>query len=116
MTKRRRGRDVGREAVWRERLSRQAVSGLSIRAFCRGEGVGEPSFYFWRCAIAERDAARAKLPECMEANPAFVPVVLAALKLIRGGESDCSNCAPQHAPDIAVFRQSGCWRRIADVA
>jgi hypothetical protein len=39
-------------------------SGLSIRDFCRVEGLPEPNFYAWRRTIAERDADKV----------AFVPV------------------------------------------
>lgn len=37
---------------WRERLERWRSSGLSIRAFCRREGIGEPGFYAWRKRLA----------------------------------------------------------------
>jgi len=53
-----RRRDPGREKLWRSRLARQAASRLSVRAFCRREGVAEPSFYAWRRTIAQRDAQR----------------------------------------------------------
>ena len=33
---------------WRGLLQRQGSSGLSIAAFCRREGVSQPSFYAWR--------------------------------------------------------------------
>jgi hypothetical protein len=51
-----RRRDAGREKLWRSRLARQAASRLSVRAFCRREGVAEPSFYAWRRTIVQRDA------------------------------------------------------------
>ena len=35
------------ESRWREVLERQAGSGLSVRRFCAGEGISEPSFYAW---------------------------------------------------------------------
>lgn len=37
---------------WQKLVDRQASSGLSIRAFCRQEGVSEPSFYQWRKKLA----------------------------------------------------------------
>ena len=52
----RRRRDFQREARWREVVARQGTRGLSVRAFCRREGVAENSFYFWRRTLAERDA------------------------------------------------------------
>ena len=42
-------------ARWREILSRQAGSGLSIRQFCAREGVSEPSFFAWRKKLGERE-------------------------------------------------------------
>ena len=47
-----------KEVLWRERLERQARSGLSIAAFCRREGLSPPSFYQWRRRLAESAAQR----------------------------------------------------------
>lgn len=63
-----------KETWWREILGRQVASGLSVRAFCRQEGIGEASFYYWRRAIRTRDAGPPPAP-------AFVPAV------IRGAET-----------------------------
>lgn len=60
-------RDAERERRWREVLSRQASSGLSVRDSCRREGVKEASFYAWRRTIGERDG---------ESTPAFLPVAV----------------------------------------
>jgi transposase-like protein len=68
------GKQTAKVARWREILGRQAVSGLSVRAFCRQEGIGEPSFYFWRRAIRTRDAGPPPAPT-------FVPAV------VRGAET-----------------------------
>jgi len=51
-------RSAAKEACWRERLQNQAGSGLSVRAFCRREGVSEPSFYSWRRELDKRDRQR----------------------------------------------------------
>jgi hypothetical protein len=37
-----------RERLWRERVGRQAVSGLSIRQFCAQERIATALFYAWR--------------------------------------------------------------------
>lgn len=50
-----RNRDAGRERFWRSTLTRQAASGLSVRAFCRQEELAESAFYAWRRTIAQRD-------------------------------------------------------------
>ena len=47
------------ERLWRDRVRRQAVSGLSIRQFCAQERISPPSFYAWRRRLKEGgDAAR----------------------------------------------------------
>lgn len=38
---------------WRELVSRQKQSGLSVSAFCVREGVGVASFYLWRSKLTE---------------------------------------------------------------
>jgi len=53
-----------REPYWRRVLARWERSGLSVRAFCRAEGVSEPMFYWWRRELPRRD----------QAKPAFLPV------------------------------------------
>jgi hypothetical protein len=56
--------DLGREPYWRQILARWRRSGLSVRAFCRAEGVNEPRFYWWRRKLSQADAKES----------AFVPV------------------------------------------
>jgi len=55
-------RNVDQERRWRERIKRQAGSGLTVRAFCRREKLSEPSFHAWRRTLRQRDAA-AELPQ-----------------------------------------------------
>jgi hypothetical protein len=78
MAKRR--RSVEREARWREAFRRHDTSGLSVRAFCRREKLHESAFYFWRRAVAERDAEAASVVSATKAKsarePEFLPVVL----------------------------------------
>ncbi len=63
--------DPHQEAAWRDAIRRQAQSGLSVREFCRRHRLNEPSFYERRRTYQQRDQRR------LEANPAFVPVVIA---------------------------------------
>src|SRR4051812_33626140 len=56
--------DPGREPYWRKALERWQRSGLSVRAFCRAEGVNEPLFYWWRRRLGQAEPR----------EPAFVPV------------------------------------------
>jgi hypothetical protein len=43
---------------WRQRLERQAESGLSIAAFCRREGVSQVSFHTWKRKLRGSTSAR----------------------------------------------------------
>jgi transposase len=61
-----------REQLWRRRIDEQRTSGLTIRAFCHRHELREPSFYFWRRTLADRDRTAAD-----SVKPAFVPVKVA---------------------------------------
>jgi hypothetical protein len=50
--------DKSKERSWRRLLREWQRSGQSIRAFCRARAVSEPSFYFWRQTLAQRDRQR----------------------------------------------------------
>lgn len=63
-------RDATKEAFWRDAIRRQAMSGLSVREFCRRNRLSEPSFYERRRTYQERDTRRSAVP------PAFVPLIV----------------------------------------
>jgi hypothetical protein len=69
---------------WHQRLQRFARSGLSIAAFCKREGVSEPSFYAWRRRL--RDG-----------SPRFLPV----------------RVVPSAAAPVEVLLPSGCVLRLS---
>lgn len=69
-------RGAAKETRWREIIGRQVASGLSVRAFCRQEGIREPSFYGWRRTIRRRDAGPLVVPA-----PAFVPAVVSEVPM-----------------------------------
>ncbi|MEO1495515.1 MAG: hypothetical protein AAFV43_00015 [Planctomycetota bacterium] len=60
-------RDAAKERWWREAVSQQAASGLSVREFFNRERLTESQFYAWRRTIAERDG---------ESAPSFVPAAV----------------------------------------
>lgn len=62
-------RDVAKEQFWRDAVSRQASSGLHVRAFCQQEQLTESAFYAWRRTIRERD-------DQVKPAPSFVPAVM----------------------------------------
>jgi hypothetical protein len=45
------------DRVWRQRIQRQASSGLSIAEFCRRQGLSARLFYAWRDRLKKRPAA-----------------------------------------------------------
>lgn len=49
---------AAKETFWRSMLEKHRASELSVRAFCRREGISEPSFYAWRKEIGKRDVVR----------------------------------------------------------
>ncbi len=51
-------RSVEKEAYWRGQFARQSASGLSIRSWCRENGVSEPTYYVWRRELRKRDHKR----------------------------------------------------------
>lgn len=73
------GRDVGLERRWRGILKRWGSGGQSVRAFCRSEGVTEPSFYYWRRELARRAGTAASVRRGARRGvaPLFLPVRLA---------------------------------------
>ena len=74
-------RDLQKEALWRQRLTDQAASGLTIAAWCRRNGVSGSLFHFWKRTIARRGKDRirtqTKSPACPQDPVVFAPVVLA---------------------------------------
>jgi transposase-like protein len=52
-----RPKDPELEPVWRQRIQRQASSGLSIAEFCRRQGISARLFYAWRERIEKRPAS-----------------------------------------------------------
>jgi transposase len=68
-------RNVPREQFWRRHISRQRLSGLTIRDYCQLHDLHENSFYSWRRTINERDRQPAS-PIPPPVAPAFLPVAV----------------------------------------
>lgn len=58
------GRRIGSAAcaVWEQRCERFARSRLTVREFCRREGVSQPSFYQWRKRLSTGRLPTAEAP------------------------------------------------------
>lgn len=48
-------RSAEKEAFWRMAMEEQRNSGLTIKAFCKQQGISQPSFYAWRRELKQRD-------------------------------------------------------------
>jgi hypothetical protein len=60
-----------RRSYWSERLAEQAASGLSVRAWCLGEGVSYATFNYWRGRLkAERAVKPLTLIRLNDGEPA----------------------------------------------
>jgi transposase len=58
-----RRRDPARERFWRQTIRRQQRSGLTVRDFCRREGLKDRTFRWWRQELARRDRQTSNAPE-----------------------------------------------------
>jgi hypothetical protein len=52
-------RDEAKERYWQEKIRAGAKSGLSIRGFCRREGLKEGQFHSWRRELWRREQEKA---------------------------------------------------------
>jgi hypothetical protein len=50
--------DSAKEAFWRKAVVEQRRSGQTVRVYCQGRGLTEPSFYAWRAELVRRDQRR----------------------------------------------------------
>ena len=67
----RKQRDPRKEAFWRKQVGAQQISGLSVRDFCREQGLAESGFHYWRREIDKRDreAAVVRKPRKAKKEP-----------------------------------------------
>jgi hypothetical protein len=61
-------------ALWRERVRRQAQSGLSITQFCTQEGLPAKSFYAWKRRLQRIEPPQP--PAALPAPAAFLPITV----------------------------------------
>jgi transposase-like protein len=68
-------RRARQQAVWHERVRRQAQSGQSIAEFCRREGITAASFYMWRGRHRRRaEAALGQAAAAVRLPASFIDV------------------------------------------
>ena len=103
-------RDPAREQFWRRTVRRQQRSGLTIRDFCRREGLKDWTFRWWQKELGRRDQL-ADSPRRVDpadtptvAAPAFLPVRVV----------DLESVAPRPPAQIEVVLPSGPTVRVPD--
>lgn len=69
---------VDQQQFWQMAMETWRASGLSVRAFCRQEGLSEPSFYAWRRKLTS--AASASRKQETTALEAFIEVPTTAAR------------------------------------
>jgi hypothetical protein len=74
-----RPRDPRRPAIWRDRISRQQASGLTIEQFCAQEGVARSKFQAWKRRFHLEDFPPDQCPTS-PAPSAFLPVTVRLLQ------------------------------------
>ena len=75
---------------WAERIAAQQRSGMSVKQFCKAQGLAECSFYAWRKRLREGGTVRFALVERNARQPertaeAVLEVVLATGERLRIG-------------------------------
>ena len=67
-----------RERFWRNAVRGQRQSALTIRAFCRQEGLSESGFHWWRRELERRRPKRTApaTPRGQPSSVRFVPVTV----------------------------------------
>jgi transposase len=92
-------RDPAREKFWRGAIREQQRSGLSVRDFCKREGLKDGAFRWWRRELPRRDQGASAAPrgERTEPAPAFLPVRVV----------DPESVAPRPAPPIEIVLPTG---------
>src|SRR5215510_7339261 len=95
-----------REAVpksdeWAERIAAQQRSGISVKQFCKEQGLTEYSFYAWRKRLQKREAVRFALVDRGAARQE--PATEVTLELVMA-----SGCAS--APEWTPLRCARSWK------
>jgi hypothetical protein len=77
-----------KERFWRSMVRQCRQSGLSVSAFCEEQGLSQPSFYWWRRTLAERDAQAVDFVPvrlASEPEPGQADASASGLELVLGG-------------------------------
>lgn len=75
MSKKQESSTTGRQQFWKALIEKWRSSGLSVRKFCKQEGLTEPAFYSWRRKLACNNAQQDK--KNASRSSAFIKVAMA---------------------------------------
>jgi hypothetical protein len=70
--------DPNRRALWRDRVRRQAASGLTVTQFCAQECIARSKFYAWRHRFRVGDSSSRR--STSSAPQTFLPVTVRVLE------------------------------------
>lgn len=81
---------ASRAEEWRERITEQQRSGLSIKRFCQDQGIAEHRFYAWRRRLREKQTVRFALVDRgsaprESAASGYLEIILTTGELVRVG-------------------------------
>ena len=71
---------IPKAGEWAERIAAQQRSGVSVKQFCKDQGLTECSFYAWRRRLQKKEPVRFALVDRGETRQE--PVAEAALELV----------------------------------
>ncbi len=95
-------RDPAREKFWRRTIRRQQQSGLTIRAFCRREGLKDWTFRWWRQELNRRGQQPATGPRRDRGQPSQPAPVFLPVRVV-----DQEATPPQPPPPIEILLPTG---------
>ena len=67
--------DTEQQQFWQMAIETFQSSGLSVRQFCKQEGLSEPGFYSWRRKLAKADEAKME-KQRDSSSSAFIKVAI----------------------------------------
>ena len=71
--------DSEQQQFWQMVMETFKSSGLSVRNFCKQEGLSEPTFYSWRKKLAKSDEPKKDKPKDAKSS-AFIEVAMPSEK------------------------------------
>ena len=115
MSKKRKTSGVDLRQFWLDAIDQWRNGGLSVRQFCKDQGLSEPSFYFWRKKLSKAEPSEADRQKdkktsafievsIPDGNSSILELVLISGNVLRIGAS-VDNRALSNV--LSVLRESG---------